>query len=276
MDSLKCRYCGENKAIGEFAPSHRSRDVGTCRQCNTERMKEYRHQKQPNVNDQLSLSAFSCSVCGVEKLMVEYRWNPKSGYKTECKDCEQLLLRCTDCKVLKAHEDFPVCRKVSTGRHSLCRQCHNRRTKEKYATDPEFRKKHKEQSRSEKAKQWRKENWQKTKESQKEFHRVYSNWKYHNDPLERNKIEARSAVNFAVKFGFLKRPDTCQSGSKYGVECGGEIQGHHHKGYDRENWLEVEWLCVNCHKVADMLLRDGTKAEDDQPSLGKQRTLWDS
>lgn len=256
MKTLMCRFCKVMKLVEEFAPSHRQQEAGTCRQCNTERAKEYRHAKHKGANDQLSLSALVCAVCGQEKQMTEYRWNSRSGYKTECKECEKDVLRCTSCSEIKAHDEFPPSRKSSTGRHSLCKGCHSARMKEKYATDPKHRARHKKYSRSERAKKWRKEHWLKTKESQREYRRIYSNWKYHNDSTERNKIEARAAVNFGIKFGFIKKPEQCQSGGKYGVKCSGTLEAHHHKGYDRENWLEVEWLCVACHKAADIIERD--------------------
>ena len=30
-------------------------------------------------------------------------------------------------------------------------------------------------------------------------------------------------------------------------------QYHHHKGYAKENWLDVVPLCIKCHKLADKL-----------------------
>lgn len=62
----------------------------------------------------------------------------------------------------------------------------------------------------------------------------------------------------ALRNGVLVRPDTC--------ECCGEkpepgksgytrIQGHHHKGYDYP--LEVQWLCVSCHRKVHSRWTDG-------------------
>lgn len=56
------------------------------------------------------------------------------------------------------------------------------------------------------------------------------------------KHEARTAVANAVRSGALER-QPCE-------QCGYEdAQAHHYKGYDEENWLEVQWLCYRHHKL---------------------------
>lgn len=56
---------------------------------------------------------------------------------------------------------------------------------------------------------------------------------------------ARRAVREALLRGTLVRPSHC-------TECGsaGPIQGHHWRGYDPAEWLNVKWLCTRCHRVA--------------------------
>lgn len=64
--------------------------------------------------------------------------------------------------------------------------------------------------------------------------------------LNRSIHPAHSAVNMAVKAGKLTRPTKCE-------RCGKgrrEIIAHHHKGYAKKNWLNVQWLCHSCHKFA--------------------------
>jgi len=58
---------------------------------------------------------------------------------------------------------------------------------------------------------------------------------------------AHSAVNNAVRDGRLDKPGSC-------TECGNEtvIHGHHHHGYTKEHWLDVQWLCAPCHKKAEL------------------------
>lgn len=57
----------------------------------------------------------------------------------------------------------------------------------------------------------------------------------------REKWIARARLRYAVKLGIVQKPTTCE-------KCNdSKIQGHHHKGYDKENELKVQWLCVKHH-----------------------------
>lgn len=60
------------------------------------------------------------------------------------------------------------------------------------------------------------------------------------------KIKARRKVAYAVFKGRLIQAESCQ-------RCGSvaDLEAHHYKGYAPENWLEVRWLCLPCHKVED-------------------------
>lgn len=59
------------------------------------------------------------------------------------------------------------------------------------------------------------------------------------------RAKARSAVHHALKIGKIERPCECNRCSK---KC--RPQGHH-RCYEKENWLKVEWLCRACHGIAD-------------------------
>jgi hypothetical protein len=63
-------------------------------------------------------------------------------------------------------------------------------------------------------------------------------------------VQARTALNNAVRDGKIVRPSACS-------ECGttGRIEGHHYRGYDPEHWLTVRWLCCKCHRR--MALKEG-------------------
>ena len=56
-----------------------------------------------------------------------------------------------------------------------------------------------------------------------------------------HKIRARDFVHNAIRrYGFQKQPCT---------ECGSiEVQAHHHKGYAREHYLDIIWLCPLHHR----------------------------
>lgn len=55
------------------------------------------------------------------------------------------------------------------------------------------------------------------------------------------KISAKQAVQRALKSGKLVKSSKCEI-------CGGEaaIQAHHHS-YEKQYWLDVKWVCQQCH-----------------------------
>jgi hypothetical protein len=61
---------------------------------------------------------------------------------------------------------------------------------------------------------------------------------------EPNKVNAWMAVQWAMEFGILTRPDNCE-------RCGSDhrLHAHHHNGYERPYWLDVQWLCSPCHRT---------------------------
>lgn len=68
----------------------------------------------------------------------------------------------------------------------------------------------------------------------------------HND---KHKARAHRALRQEIVMGRITRPDTCaKCGDTPGRGRDGRslIHGHHHKGYDYP--LDVEWLCVQCHR----------------------------
>jgi hypothetical protein len=60
------------------------------------------------------------------------------------------------------------------------------------------------------------------------------------------RIKARYFVANALRDGRIARGQFCESCGK-----GCKTQAHHHKGYERAHWLDVQWLCGPCHKAAD-------------------------
>lgn len=63
------------------------------------------------------------------------------------------------------------------------------------------------------------------------------------NPEMANKIrQAGHAVESAVKGRKLYKRRSCQ-------QCGaiGKVEAHHYLGYEKEHWLDVQWLCQLCH-----------------------------
>lgn len=57
---------------------------------------------------------------------------------------------------------------------------------------------------------------------------------------------AERAVLEAVRRGVLHRPETCSRCGRP-PKAGRKIEAHHHLGYEVERWLDVKWLCKQCH-----------------------------
>ncbi len=83
--------------------------------------------------------------------------------------------------------------------------------------------------------------------------------------MNTEKVRARSAVMIALNSGRMVRPTSCS-------DCGQErsLQAHHHMGYDREHWLDVEWLCGPCHRA----LHGPPLRPDGRSAVQKRRIIW--
>lgn len=69
--------------------------------------------------------------------------------------------------------------------------------------------------------------------------------------IHKDKYKARTAVFNAVAIGKLPKVTTLTC--FYSLD-GCTIQAteyHHHAGYDRENWLTVRPVCLNCHRLIE-------------------------
>lgn len=67
-------------------------------------------------------------------------------------------------------------------------------------------------------------------------------WRMRQPEYSRLMRSVNQAVHKAVKSGRLVRPGAC---SKCGKTC--KPEAHHFKGYAKQNWLVVDWLCRKCH-----------------------------
>jgi len=105
-----------------------------------------------------------------------------------------------------------------------CRTCLNRRARERYAQNPEYRAAIRTQ-----AAQWAEAN----REARNAISRAYGK----RNP-EKNRAHRR--VQIALKDGRLVRPSRCEACSK---RCTPEA---HHDDYSKA--LDVRWLCKGCHE----------------------------
>ncbi|MEK6879082.1 MAG: NUMOD3 domain-containing DNA-binding protein [Nanoarchaeota archaeon] len=137
-----------------------------------------------------------------------------------------------------------LCREIyqpRNGASGYCDSCRIIKRKEwnkKYHDSPRAKEKRKYYNRTEKAKQRFK------RFRSKPQYRIYARNRYHSQP--ENKRKAQYYMSNAIRDKRLIKTKSC-------LLCGGNevrIEGHHYKGYDPENWLNVIWLDVPCHKKA--------------------------
>jgi hypothetical protein len=204
------------------------------------------------------MQKIKCRICKKRIAARLFRWNSRTGFRTECMKCEKVWLRCSGCRRIKKHAKFPPSKESSTGRHSVCLRCHKERVNRKYHADEKYRRRHVLYQRSEKAKQWVRE-YNKRPEV-RERARARDRIRHERsraNPIEMAKNRIRYVTNYAIATGRLVRPKCCQAKGKYGNDCIKiPVQVHHHNGYSKKHALDVEWLCPRCHGVANTILKD--------------------
>lgn len=117
---------------------------------------------------------------------------------------------CGKCKKTFPIEHFTKDKQKKTGFASWCRSCRSESQAQSY---------------------------QKNKEKRKLYKRTY---RYENHA---EKLRAHAAVRYALKTGKMERQccELCEEPRTH---------AHHHKGYDEENKLNVQWLCPRHHSEA--------------------------
>jgi len=64
------------------------------------------------------------------------------------------------------------------------------------------------------------------------------------------KYKAHNALSNAIRDRKIIKPSACE-------KCGTsnkKIHGHHWHGYDKDHWLDVQWLCPICHKSEETIV----------------------
>jgi hypothetical protein len=120
--------------------------------------------------------------------------------------------QCITCRKIKSVSEFAKGDRARyDGFNPRCNECERVRHKEMYKNNPDPIKKS--------AKKWSQNNPEKTR--------------------------AHVAINYALRTGKIKRPDTCVLCE----EVSNDIVAHHWNGYDADHYLDVQWICRRCHNA---------------------------
>lgn len=162
--------------------------------------------------------------------------------------------KCPKCSVIKSLKEFHKRGGGRKGYASYCKECANETTKKFFKTE-KGRAAQKRANQSDAGKAARKKydrspkgiaRIQRRRQSEKyrQRHRE-ANRRY--QQRHRQKINAQSAVRYAVKTGKIKPAvDFICSLCK----MNNAIEYHHHKGYDKINYLDIVPACKRCHTNA--------------------------
>ena len=137
--------------------------------------------------------------------------------------------RCCHCKQSKPLNEFYRNKSSDDGHHYECKVCKNERDRvyRRSAKGKAVNRRY-QQSEKGKAAYKRYNQTEKGKARQKRYP---------------NQIKATRAVNHAIRAGKLPRPDTFSC-----HYCPKPAQQYHHwHGYEKEHWLDVVPVCIDCH-----------------------------
>ena len=152
---------------------------------------------------------------------------------------------CSECGQEKPLSEFNKKRKSPDGHQERCRECFSRYNKARYASDPlRFK---------EGVRRYREENLENVFATRMEMCKRNPNHK-----------NANMALNYAVKLGYVERPDHC-------LGCGcpeseSRLSSHHN---DYSKPLEVVWVCAKCHRRLDACRRE----REGLPAYGRSRAV---
>lgn len=203
-----------------------------------------------------------CIACEIEKPLDAFNKNKGSrdGLQTYCRECQWKArhegFKLAHRKVIKKSE---IPSPVNGGK--VCRMCLTEKDRAAYASDvtrqdalhPYCQECRHKQKRSPEALAKRRKLRKWTKDYAVKYHYDYTR---RPEVMARNaarnrtyslrfpeKAKAHSAVTRAMITGDIVRPRMCE-----GCFTACKPEAHHHKGYDKEHWLDVLWLCRSCHK----------------------------
>ena len=151
-----------------------------------------------------------CFKCGENKpLSAFYKHSQATdGYVNKCKECTKIAVRANRLDKVEYYNEYDRNRSYPGAERSVKAAI---TVKLKYANDAEFKAK---------------------------VDKTKAEWVIRN----KTKRSAQLTLSNAVRDGKIIRPTVCSACGK--TDC--EIEGHHWS-YLEEHWLDVMWLCTECH-----------------------------
>lgn len=143
--------------------------------------------------------------------------------------------RCTKCGRERSLEDFHKASVGAGGRQAKCVDCASRIARERYES--------KKSSILEQGRAYRETNREVVAERGRDRYAATRPAVLDAQRSRRarwpERSRARDAVAKAIRSGALVPAAQCA--------CGGQPVEAHHESYERDRWLDVEWLCHRCH-----------------------------
>lgn len=157
--------------------------------------------------------------------------------------------------------EFYVHKEMNDGHLSFCKECVRARVHKHRENNIErIREYDRNRSKTEERKNQKKRQVLRVKQNQEKYKTLLkqkNNWNKKN----KEKRQAHSKVEKALKIGLLNNPNKCEVCGK--TNC--EIEAHH---YDYSKPLDVIWLCTECHGKVH---RQYNKLELDIEQIKKNR-----
>lgn len=158
---------------------------------------------------------------------------------------EKVMRTCSHCKETKGKNEF------YGDTHSWCKQCEGVVNR---ARALEWSRNHLKIA-AKKSRRWYSDNKERANNNRIK--------RFTDNPLLKS---AYTNMHRAIRQGLLVKPKFCQ-------ECGKEkrLEGHHHKGYEPPNDIDVIFLCRSCHKIADSKYTKERNAKETIEGTDSQR-----
>lgn len=159
---------------------------------------------------------------------------------------------CFKCGERKPLSEFYKHSRMKDDHLNKCKECTKKNTKENRTDNFDYYQQY-DRNRPNKDERNKKRSGYVAKLKQENYEKFYEIRKKGSKNYKRRYPQKRAAtvaVNNAIRDGKLYKPDKCQA-----CGDGGKIQGHH-ESYDQSKWLDVVWLCVECHSKRHVEIRN--------------------